>query len=478
MEEYEKKYERRDLQRSLAQAERARLQERILAEQSGRPLSREQDRFEREQRERQMTEQEEFLRREQVRFERDREESIRREQVRFERDRELMKREQELAEELYRKAHMDQDSERRKLSRKEKRTNSWKATSESRSSRIERNASFGLSAPTPEEPKSFLSRWSGFLASAPASTTEASPSKTEVAPKIEAAPKTEPTSKTDRSEPQTKSKQSTLVDLEGYFLQPAQDSLIQKSVVALSDSIDQHVFNHYGDRATVSPPDTFLRIVQIDTQNACLPQALVNQGSFRLAAVRRMIASVLIRSISLRGDPNTTFLPKEIVSLLAMTPAYGTERFHFAASSVLRRTAANLLRLGQNTESPEYTEFKRQQVKVASDRLHRQLSALANLDSSELARREQLEAIMTKGAQIGVLLMLQPATYEFDWTARFSVRSTTDDQGRGSTRPGPFMIFPALSKTGDSTGREMRKAYAVCKPEYLDEDDLADNSIV
>lgn len=85
---------------------------------------------------------------------------------------------------------------------------------------------------------------------------------------------------------------------------------------------------------------------------------------------------------------------------------------------------------------------------------------------------------MTKGAQIGVLLLLQPATYEFDWSTRFSIGSSVDDQGKGLSRPGPFVIFPALSKIGDSTGRELRKPQVVCKPEYLDEDDLAEGSVV
>ncbi|KAL9030841.1 MAG: hypothetical protein Q9196_001068 [Gyalolechia fulgens] len=397
-------------------------------------------------------------------------ERSRREQARHDKDLELMKRELELAEELYRAKRMDQDIERRKLSRRDRRTNSGKTASESRPAKIERSFSSGLAVPTPEEPKSFFSRLSSLLASTPADSKALS--KVEVAPKIEAAPRIGSVPKTDKSEPQPKSKQSALVDLEGYFLQPAQDSVIQKRVVALSDSIDQHVYNHYGDRATSPPYDVFLRIVQINAQNARLPPALINQGSFRLAAIRQTIASALIRNISVQGDPSTTFLPHEIVSLLNIAPGYGTEKFHFAASSVLRRTAANLLRLGQNTESPEYTEFKNEQVHIASDRLHRQLSVLANPDSSETARREQLKAIMGGGAQIGVLLLLQPATYEFDWIARFHRGSSIDDQGKW---PGPFVIFPALMRAGDSTGRELRKAQLVCKPEYLDEDELAEN---
>lgn len=114
-------------------------------------------------------------------------------------------------------------------------------------------------------------------------------------------------------------------------------------------------------------------------------------------------------------------------------------------------------------------------MKNASARLHKQLSVLANLDSNEPARKEQLEAIMTKAAQFGTLLLLQPATYRFEWLVRSSAGSSFDDQGRGIPKAGPFMIFPALIKIGDSTGRELRKAQLVCKPEYMDEDDLMES---
>lgn len=326
-------YERRDRERMLAINERAKFHEQM-------------DRLERD-RVRTIMEDE--------RIRQEREERIRRAQARSQRDQELLRREQEhaedliekqraeklyeqnrkeleLTEELYRTQRMEQDLERRKLSRKERRTNSGKTSSESRPAKVERVQSSGLSAPPPDEPKSFLSRFSGFLASAPAGKTEATPSKTEQAPKIDTSTKIDTVAKTvakpDKSEPQLR---SALTDLEGYFLQPAQDSLIQKSVVALSDSIDQHVYNHYGDRAASPSHDAFLRIVQLDAENLRLPQILTIKSSFRLAAIRRMIASALIRNISAKGDPSTTFMPKEVVSLLAMAPTRGTERCEFLA---------------------------------------------------------------------------------------------------------------------------------------------------
>lgn len=115
---------------------------------------------------------------------------------------------------------------------------------------------------------------------------------------------------------------------------------------------------------------------------------------------------------------------------------------------------------------------------MASDRLHKGLSVIANKDSQEAARRDQLEAIMTKAAEIGILLLLQPATHQFEWSTQLSTGSSFDEQGRIKSRPGPFVIFPALIRTGDSTGRKLRRGQMVCKPEYLDEDDMTEDSMI
>lgn len=118
------------------------------------------------------------------------------------------------------------------------------------------------------------------------------------------------------------------------------------------------------------------------------------------------------------------------------------------------------------------------QVKTVSDRLHKQLSVLANPNSNDAARRDQLEAIMTKAAMVGGLLLLQPATYEFEWCVQFPTGSSFDDHEKEKSRPRQFVVFPALIRTGDSTGRELRKPQLVCISEYLDEDDLAEDGVV
>lgn len=85
---------------------------------------------------------------------------------------------------------------------------------------------------------------------------------------------------------------------------------------------------------------------------------------------------------------------------------------------------------------------------------------------------------MTKAAMVGVLLLLQPATYEFEWFLQFRTGSSFDDHGKAKSAPGRFVVFPALIRTGDSTGRELRKPQLVCISEYMDEDDLAEEDVM
>lgn len=237
-------------------------------------------------------------------------ETTKREQSRSERERELRSIRQRLENEL-------DEMEQRKLSRKDRRTNSGRDTiPEPRSVRLERNLSSGLPSPMSEEPQPFISRLSRFW-------------RSEAPARIEAPPKTKAVPKTEKSESQPKSAQTAIADLEGYFLQPAEDSFIRTNVIALSDAVDQHVYNHYGDRATGPPDDIFLKIVQVNDEDLCLPKNLICLESFRLAAVRRSIATAFIRNISVEGNPSTTFLPAEIVSLLTAAPAHSSDRCKF-----------------------------------------------------------------------------------------------------------------------------------------------------
>ena len=145
---------------------------------------------------------------------------------------------------------------------------------------------------------------------------------------------------------------------------------------------------------------------------------------------------------------------------------------------MLRRTAGNLLQLGQNGESRTFADFQRVQVKAASERLHEQLSPLANPDFEDKDRSVQLEAIVGKAAQLWTLLLLQPATFQFEWSSiskHVSSSGSSNDYPRSKEkRDWRFITFPALLKRGDNTGRQLRRPELFCEPDHLDEDDLAE----
>lgn len=146
----------------------------------------------------------------------------------------------------------------------------------------------------------------------------------------------------------------------------------------------------------------------------------------------------------------------------------------FAASASLRRTAANLIRLNPQGESVPFTRLQEAQIRCAANHLHDRLTDLASPESDEHQRKVQLEAIMKKSAQIGALLLLQPATYEFDWSMALERSSSKYSAGeqisRKVRRERRIMTFPALLRIGDNTGRQLRKPDVLCKPEYMEEE--------
>ena len=147
---------------------------------------------------------------------------------------------------------------------------------------------------------------------------------------------------------------------------------------------------------------------------------------------------------------------------------------------MFRRTAGNLLQLEQHGESQSFANFQKTQVKLAAERLHRRLSPLANPDFEEKDRMIQLEAIISKIAQLGNLLLLQPATFEFEWSSRLkyvSSSGSSNDHLRGkSRRDWRYITFPALLKRGDNTGRQLRRPELFCEPNCFDEDDMAEET--
>ena len=207
------------------------------------------------------------------------------------------------------------DRDRGKVSRKDKRrSDSSKLMLAGRQGRFERTPSTSLSNSTTHEPKSVWSRLFSSWSSPPE-------------PRLEGSPRA-----AEHIETQPRHTQSGPLDLDGFFLQPAEDSFIQKSVLGLKHSIKSHVDNHYGDQVSGPPSDAFLKILHLRDDDVHLPKSYFNQETFRLAAIRLKIANVIITNISADGDSDTTFLPREIVSLFEIVPNHNSEKCSYRPS--------------------------------------------------------------------------------------------------------------------------------------------------
>ena len=119
---------------------------------------------------------------------------------------------------------------------------------------------------------------------------------------------------------------SSALDLENYFLQPVEDSWIHNSVEGLKHSIASHVYNHYGGIANPPPDDVIVGIVKLDRSDWRAPISLLSEESFRLAAIHLSIARFMLERIVFDGDPEVTFLPPDVVSLLGMASSHRTEK--------------------------------------------------------------------------------------------------------------------------------------------------------
>lgn len=124
-------------------------------------------------------------------------------------------------------------------------------------------------------------------------------------------------------------------------------------------------------------------------------------------------------------------------------------------------------------------DFQTEQVRAASKGLSSRLEPLANPDCNDLERETQLEAIIGRFAELGVLLLLQPATYEFKGSSPLRPKYLSTDSFPNHAKAKArcewrFTSFPALLRTGDSTGQPLRRAETVCRSDYVEGDDIMD----
>ena len=115
----------------------------------------------------------------------------------------------------------------------------------------------------------------------------------------------------------------SVVDLEDYFLQPAEESRIQRDVNQLKLFISSHVDDHYSGLTNLPPVDVMSNIVTEDDEETPIVAPLLREESVRLLAIRHCFARHIIECIAfdaINSDCRITFLPDDLVSLLEMVP--------------------------------------------------------------------------------------------------------------------------------------------------------------
>ena len=117
--------------------------------------------------------------------------------------------------------------------------------------------------------------------------------------------------------------------LEGYFSQAIEDSGIQHRVSGLRQSIATHVFNYYGELKHPPSNEVFCKAVRLSEEEVRVQRTMPDQESFRLAAIERVIARSSIKKTALDGDPDKTFLPQSLVTLVRMVPRHDNEKCEY-----------------------------------------------------------------------------------------------------------------------------------------------------
>ena len=130
----------------------------------------------------------------------------------------------------------------------------------------------------------------------------------------------------------------SVVDLEDYFLQAAEESRIERDVNQLKYFISAHVDDHYSGLTTIPPKEVISNIVAKDNEAPPVPPSLLAEESVRLLVIKHCFARHIIECIafdSVNSDVNTTFLPDDIISLLEMVPQPYDRGKHFVDPSLI-----------------------------------------------------------------------------------------------------------------------------------------------
>ena len=76
------------------------------------------------------------------------------------------------------------------------------------------------------------------------------------------------------------------------------------------------------------------------------------------------------------------------------------------------------------------------------------------------ARRADFVSLCKRGERLGLMILSQPAVWEFQWELE---RKSRAGESGNKDRP-PLVIFPALQRTTDSQARKLEPPYLSLEP--------------
>jgi hypothetical protein len=251
--------------------------------------------------------------------------------------------------------------------------------------------------------------------------------------------------------------------LPGY--DPQDDSGIRDKVAELIYGIDEHVQNFYdlkkdGDSATAMGDQNLL------------------QARTRGATIRRKIGMAMLSRINPEGDPETTFLPKQVVEMMRMATRLegrpqqehsGTQfkcasiftclillileaTVHPMALSQWRLLTAFLLRLRYIEEGEFYMDGYEQQWRTNIENIVSQISS--DLQPYILARssknqRNDLKKIMEDSANTGLMIFSQRVMWGFGSWDEVRVHDSEE------TPQDRIVVFPSVLQLSDGDGKSL-----------------------
>ena len=250
------------------------------------------------------------------------------------------------------------------------------------------------------------------------------------------------------------------IDLDRDLPQPISEGDLLQDWEKLSVSIKNHVTDCYhrekvgqGFYVDESSPLAYLESYQLAHPKS------------RHLAIRQAIGKFILKNINPEGNPDDTFLPPKLVSIIRSMPIMADEKsprkflihvvwLHSCANFASKVLEAALARWRVTTNFLLYPERNRvsTEYKINSDIITRAAEQLSNdlqpyLQSGIVSKEEckaSLEKTLRLGAAFGLKLFSQGARWSF---RNWDIRERNEEKGRRS-----LIVLPALLKITDEHG--------------------------